>query len=75
MGTIKNQLPRMDHLKKERVISFADTISEIAKKSDITYIEALETFKTLALISDYDAKDEQIAGLAEILEGISGKID
>lgn len=67
MGTIDSQLPRKDHLKKGRVISFADQITEIAKESNISYMEALETFKTLALIDDYDTKDEQIAGLAEIL--------
>lgn len=67
MGTIDNQSPRMSHLKKGRVISFADEITEIAKESNISYMEALETFKALALIDDYDIKDEQIAGLAEIL--------
>lgn len=67
MGTVNNQLPRMELLKDSRVSVFADRISEVAKDCDITYMEALETFKTLALIDDYDTKDEQIAGMYEMI--------
>ena len=73
MGTVYNQEPRRTFLKEEQVIDFANMISNIAKESKITYLEALETFKALALINDYDAKDEQIAGIAEILEGIKDR--
>lgn len=67
MGTLKNQLPRMEHLKDDRVICFADRLKYIALQSDITYLEALETFKSLALIDDYDTKDEQLSGIADTL--------
>lgn len=70
MGTVHSQPARMQSLEEGRVIAFADSISKIAKESNITYLEALETFKTLALINDYDAKDEQISGIADILERI-----
>ena len=73
MGTVYNQEPRRTFLKEDQVIAFADMISNIAKESKITYLEALETFKALALINDYDTKDEQIAGVAEILEGIKDR--
>ena len=68
MGTVFNQLPRMDNLSNDRIINLAKDISKIAKEAGITYIEALETYKTVALISDYDTKDEQIAGIAELLQ-------
>lgn len=74
MGTVYNQEPRRTYLKEGQVINFANMISNISKESKITYIEALETYKALALINDYDTKDEQIAGIAEILDGIKDSL-
>lgn len=68
MGTIYNQSPRRDLLKEDQVITFANMIAIIAEKSKISYLEALETYRVFALINDYDAKDEQISGLAQIIE-------
>lgn len=73
MGTVYKQEPRRKFLEEEQVIAFADMISNISEESKITYIEALETYKALALINDYDAKDEQIAGIAEILASIKDR--
>ena len=73
MGTVYKQEPRRKFLEEEHVIAFADMISNISEESKITYIEALETYKALALINDYDAKDEQIAGIAEILASIKDR--
>lgn len=68
MGTIHDQAARMSHLKEDRIIMFSDKIFRIAEESKISYMEALETFKLVALIDQYDAGDEQISGAAELVE-------
>ncbi|MFW6030505.1 MAG: hypothetical protein ACOCRO_09685 [Halanaerobiales bacterium] len=68
MGTIKEQRPRIENLTKAKLLSQGETLKEIAKKLDITFSEAVDLFLAVAKVNDYDAKDEQIAGLAEIIE-------
>jgi hypothetical protein len=75
MGTLSHQVPRTTFLDKGRVEAFARKIKEIAKETDITYKEALETYKTVALIDDYDIKDEQLAGFGDLAQELINAIN
>lgn len=68
MGTLFNQLPRMERLDESRIISIGETVKTIAKKLDISFKDALNLYMAVAKIDDYDIKDEQLAGLGELLK-------
>ncbi|MHA3067306.1 hypothetical protein [Lacticaseibacillus saniviri] len=68
MATLKNQPPRQDNLTHVALMALANEVKLLARDAGITYMEALETYNALAKINDYDARDEQLAGFAKILE-------
>lgn len=68
MGTLSHQAPRGDYLKKEDITGTACEIKQISTELKITYMEALETYKALALINGYDTKDEQLAGFGDLAQ-------
>lgn len=74
MGTLINQLPRMERLDESRIISIGETVKTIAKELDISFKDALNLYMAVAKIDDYDTKDEQLAGLGELLKELSTDI-
>lgn len=71
MGTLFNQLPRMERLTESQIIAIGSSIKEISKELDITFNDALNLYLAVAKIHDYDTKDEQLAGFGELLKEIS----
>ncbi len=67
MGTLNNQLPRVERLKKERVETVGEEIKNISEKLDISFNDALNLYLAVAKIDDYDTKDERLAGFGELL--------
>ena len=75
MGTLFDQNPRYEALTTEKVISFGREIEEISNELGIKFNDAINLYLAKAKISDYDTKDEQLAGFGKILKSIVDAIE
>ncbi len=68
MGTLFEQQPRME---KNYPLNYADDIAkkivDIQNEYDLSEFSATEAVRMSINIHDYDVKDEQLAGLGELL--------
>lgn len=74
MGTLFNQIPRQERLGTSRVVAVGREVEEIAKELGITFNEAITLYLAVAKIDDYDTKDEQLAGLGELVQTLIEKV-
>ena len=75
MGTLQNQPPREDKLTDGRIINLGMNILNISNQLGISFDEALNLYLAAAKINDYDAKDEQLAGYAELIQDLINSIN
>jgi len=72
MGTLFEQRPREKRLNDDRIISVGISVKNIADELDIPFQDALNLYLAVAKIDDYDAKDEQLAGIGELFQEFIG---
>lgn len=68
MGTLFNQLPRMQMLTADRVTTLGCDIQEIADELDISFADAISLYLATAKVDYYDSRDEQLAGFGELVQ-------
>lgn len=68
MGTLHQQLPRMQRLEWERIESIGEEIKVISERLKISFADALNLYLAVAKIDDYDTKDEQLSGFGKLLD-------
>jgi len=71
MGTLFNQLPRVEQLKYDEIISLGTTIDDIAGEFDISFKDAIDLYMAAAKMNNYDVCDEQLAGFGELLKDLA----
>lgn len=81
MGNLFNQLQRMEKLNKYdppmSLVHVGILVEELLRLTDEYKIEertAIEILKLSVKITDYDIKDEQLAGFGELLEQFIGEL-
>jgi hypothetical protein len=65
MGTLQNQPPRGDTIKR-----YVEEVVLLKAGFDVTWSEACDIVRTALLIQSADVFDEQLAGLGDIAQGI-----
>lgn len=70
MGTLFQQLDRLEKLRVLRVENVGRDIKTIAEELEISFDEALKLFEAVAKIDDYNSKDEQLAGFGKLLKDL-----
>ncbi|AFV22188.1 hypothetical protein BTB_7p00060 (plasmid) [Bacillus thuringiensis Bt407] len=73
MGTLFNQQPRMEYFHSYGV-KFIGTVKELAKKNNLTIEETCRILELTMKIDDYDRKDEQLAGIGELIKEMNDQI-
>ncbi|WP_342566698.1 hypothetical protein MKY09_11555 [Psychrobacillus sp. FSL K6-4046] len=74
MGTLFEQIPRHDRLDKSRIVTIGKEVKEIGEELGISFDNALNLYLAVAKISDYDTKDEQLAGFGELLQNLINQL-
>jgi hypothetical protein len=82
MGTLYNQPDRnYHHINDSNAISFIERVKDISKKEKITFAEVLQVFEILEnkrrndlYVANGDILDEHMAGLGELVKGISSSV-
>lgn len=69
MGTLQHQEPRWEKITEDGIKAQVIEFKNIAKEMRVSYENVLATAKFIATINDYDAKDEQLKGFGDLLEG------
>lgn len=73
MGTLFNQRPRMEYFHSFGV-NFINTVKNLAEKNDLTIEETCRILELTMKIDDYDRKDEQLAGIGELIKEMNEQI-
>ncbi|PFS66414.1 hypothetical protein [Bacillus thuringiensis] len=73
MGTLFNQKPRMEYFHSFGV-NFINTVKNLAEKNDLTIEETCRILELTMKIDDYDRKDEQLAGIGELIKEMNEQI-
>lgn len=73
MGTLTNQTPRADRLTSSRVVSIGMNVRDVSRVLEISFKDALDLCSFIAQMDEYDTKDEQLAGLGELLKELIEK--
>jgi hypothetical protein len=77
MGTLFNQLPRMDHSMSVELnaIKIGKSVKEIQADLGITFNQALELYKLSYQVHNDDIKDEQLAGFGKLIQDLTEVLD
>ena len=67
MGTLTEQTYRIKQ-SFDNTYPICNEINDLMKTFDLTFEQALEVVKLSVTICDYDVKDEQLAGIGELLQ-------
>ncbi len=73
MGTLFNQQPRMEYFHSFGV-NFINTVKDLAEKNNLTIEETCRILELTMKIDDYDRKDEQLAGIGELIKEMNEQI-
>ncbi|WP_179880224.1 hypothetical protein [Bacillus cereus] len=55
-------------------VNFINTVKNLAEKSDLTIEETCRILELTMKIDDYDRKDEQLAGIGELIKEMNEQI-
>lgn len=69
MGTLTDQRPRMETSFSE-TYAICNEIEYVMASYGFTFEQAIEVVKLSVQITDYDVKDEQLAGFGELLQQV-----
>ncbi|HEF5705973.1 hypothetical protein ACUN18_28875 [Bacillus cereus group sp. Bce030] len=55
-------------------VNFINTVKDLAEKNNLTIEETCRILELIMKIDDYDRKDEQLAGIGELIKGMNEQI-
>ena len=77
MGTLFNQLPRMQHSNSVELnaLEIGESVKLIQEDLGITFNQALELYKLSYRVHNDDIKDEQLAGFGKLIQELIEVLD